>query len=134
MNDTHFIRVIYSFASFQNDWMWCLCLAPIIYDCFCAVILVSSVVLRMSLLFLFWTRRLPSLERSRIEHTYTHTHTQQWDNRECILKLTIIYVISNTVQYSICDDWLSALRLITVLVLWMLIEKIVKQICFAKPY
>jgi len=25
-NDTHVIRVVYSFSSFRSDWMWCLCL------------------------------------------------------------------------------------------------------------
>jgi len=34
----------------------------IVYDCLFAVILVSSVMLSMSLLFLFWNRSLPSLE------------------------------------------------------------------------
>jgi len=28
MNDTHFIRVVYSFASIPSDWMWCWCLVP----------------------------------------------------------------------------------------------------------
>jgi len=40
---------------------------PIVNDCLCAVVLVSNV-LRMPLLF--WNRRLPSLERRRVEHTY----------------------------------------------------------------
>jgi len=70
MNNTHVIRVVYTFASFSSDWMWCLCLEP---HCLCTVILVSSVVLRMSLLFL--NRRLPSLGRSRVENTHTHSHT-----------------------------------------------------------
>jgi len=54
---------------------------PIVYDCSCAVVLVSSVVLRMSLLFLFWNRRLPSLGRSRVEHTHTHAHTYVFWNK-----------------------------------------------------
>jgi len=70
-NDTHFIRVVYSFASFPSDWMWCLCL-----NSHCLWLLMCgysgpSVVLRMYLLFLFWNRRLPSLEKSRVEHTHT---------------------------------------------------------------
>jgi len=36
-----------------------------IYDCLCAVVLVSSVVLRTFFLFLFWNRRLPSSEGAR---------------------------------------------------------------------
>jgi len=72
MNDTHVIRFVYSFASFSSDWMWCLCLDPIVYDCMCVVILVSSVVLRMTFLFLFLNRRLPSQGRSRVEHTHNY--------------------------------------------------------------
>jgi len=90
INNTHFIWIVYTFASFPSDWIWCLCLdlhclllfilvflflfylfIYLVFFIFYSgpVILVSSVVLRMSLLF--WNRRLPSLGRSRVEHTHT---------------------------------------------------------------
>jgi len=63
-----FIRVVFSIASFPSDWMRCL--YP---HCLCTVILINSVVLRISLLFLFWIRRLPFLGRRRVD---THTHKE----------------------------------------------------------
>jgi len=73
---THVIKFVYSFASFPSDWIWCLCLDP---HCLCAAILVA-VVLRMSLLFLFWNRRPPSHGRSRVEHIHTHDWLTIWIN------------------------------------------------------
>jgi len=57
MNDTHFNRVVYSFASFPSDWMWCLLFilrAPLFMIVCVWLFWSGSVVLRMSLLYLFW--------------------------------------------------------------------------------
>jgi len=48
---------------------------PVVYNCSCAVILVSSVVLRMSLLFLEFETEGSQLPISRKEPGRTHTHT-----------------------------------------------------------
>jgi len=53
--------------------MSCLCLDLIVSDCLCAVILVSSIVLRMSLLFLEIDCSYPSRGFGK----YTHTHTNK---------------------------------------------------------
>jgi len=45
---TILFELVYSFASFPSNWMWCLCLTPIDYEFLCATILASSAMLSMS--------------------------------------------------------------------------------------
>jgi len=50
----------------------CLCYAPIVIDCLCAVILVSSVMLRMSSIFQFEIEKVP-IPRKDPDRTQTLT-------------------------------------------------------------
>jgi len=70
MNDAHLLGLSTHLHHFQVIDCDVYVFTPSVYDCLCAVILVSSVVLWMSLLFLFWNGRLPFLGRSRVEHTH----------------------------------------------------------------